>query len=287
MAALASDVDLLVLDEPTSGLDPLMESVFRDCIDEFRDEGHTVLLSSHILAEVEHLCDRVSIIRAGQVRRVGTLAELRHLTRTSITADLASVPDGLETLPGVHDVQIEETGSSFEVDTDPARRGAGRAAERRCAVAPEPATDARGALPAALRRPDRADEEAGDGDREPASSCARSCGETGGCYLWWGLGVALLYVQPGLERRRAVHHPGGVRPGRRRAWRERRAHRHGWSGPGAEHDRRPGDLAGGRLRGHLRRTDEHVHRRSAHPRRGGERTRRAAPRRAGRTVRRR
>src|SRR5512132_2648718 len=84
VAALAADVELLILDEPSSGLDPLMESVFQDCIDEFKDEGHSVLLSSHILAEVERLCDRVSIIRSGRAVEAGTLAELRHLTRTSV-----------------------------------------------------------------------------------------------------------------------------------------------------------------------------------------------------------
>src|SRR3954454_7350372 len=117
VAALAADVELLVLDEPTSGLDPLMESVFRDCVDEFRSRGGTVLLSSHILAEVERLCDRVSIIRAGRCVESGTLAELRHLTRTSISADLASTPQGLEGLPGVHDVRMENHRVHLEVDT--------------------------------------------------------------------------------------------------------------------------------------------------------------------------
>ncbi len=117
VAALASDVELLVLDEPTSGLDPLMESVFRDCVDEFRTDGHAVLLSSHILAEVEHLCDRVSIIRSGKCVESGSLAELRHLTRTSITADLESVPADLAGLPGVHNVQIEGHRVQLEVDT--------------------------------------------------------------------------------------------------------------------------------------------------------------------------
>ncbi len=117
VAALASDVELLLLDEPTSGLDPLMEAVFRDCIDEFRSAGHSVLLSSHILAEVEHLCDRVSIIRAGRCVESGTLAELRHLTRTSITADLAEVPRGIADLPGVHDVDIDNHRVHLEVDT--------------------------------------------------------------------------------------------------------------------------------------------------------------------------
>jgi ABC-2 type transport system ATP-binding protein len=117
VAALASDVELLVLDEPTSGLDPLMESVFRDCVNEFRTDGHAVLLSSHILAEVEHLCDRVSIIRSGRNVESGSLAELRHLTRTSITAHLASVPEGLDRLPGVHDVDIDGHRVQLEVDT--------------------------------------------------------------------------------------------------------------------------------------------------------------------------
>ncbi|CAI9414920.1 ABC transporter ATP-binding protein [Nocardioides sp. T2.26MG-1] len=117
VAALASDVELLLLDEPTSGLDPLMEAVFRDCIDDFRSEGHSVLLSSHILAEVEHLCDRVSIIRSGRCVESGTLAELRHLTRTSITADLATVPAGIADLPGVHDVDIDNHRVHLEVDT--------------------------------------------------------------------------------------------------------------------------------------------------------------------------
>jgi ABC-2 type transport system ATP-binding protein len=117
VAALASDVELLLLDEPTSGLDPLMEAVFRDCVDELRSEGHSVLLSSHILAEVEHLCDRVSIIRAGRCVESGTLAELRHLTRTSITADLATVPAGLADLSGVHDVDVDNHRVHLEVDT--------------------------------------------------------------------------------------------------------------------------------------------------------------------------
>src|SRR6266699_3179952 len=89
VAALASEVELLLLDEPTSGLDPLMEAVFRECIDEERQRGRTVLLSSHILAEVQAICDRVSIIRKGRTVETGTLAELRHLTRTSISAELA------------------------------------------------------------------------------------------------------------------------------------------------------------------------------------------------------
>jgi ABC-2 type transport system ATP-binding protein len=118
VAALSADVELLVLDEPTSGLDPLMESVFEDCVDEFKDEGHTVLLSSHILAEVERLCDRVSIIRAGRTVETGTLAELRHLTRTSVSAELGRAPTGLDALDGVHDLVVEGNRAIFEVDTE-------------------------------------------------------------------------------------------------------------------------------------------------------------------------
>ena len=116
VAALASDVELLLLDEPTSGLDPIMETVFESYVDDFRDRGGTVLLSSHILAEVERLCDRVSIIRSGRCVETGTLAELRHLTRTSISADLAAPPDALRGLPGVHDLQIDGNRARFEVE---------------------------------------------------------------------------------------------------------------------------------------------------------------------------
>jgi ABC-2 type transport system ATP-binding protein len=116
VAALASDVELLLLDEPTSGLDPLMEATFRQCIAEERQRGRTVLLSSHILAEVEALCDRVTIIRAGKTVESGTLAELRHLRRMSISAELASPPDGLAGLPGVHDVRVEGGRVRMEVE---------------------------------------------------------------------------------------------------------------------------------------------------------------------------
>jgi ABC-2 type transport system ATP-binding protein len=117
VAALSSDVELLVLDEPTSGLDPLMEAVFQDCINEERARGRTVLLSSHILAEVESLCDRVSIIRLGRTVETGTLSELRHLTRTSISAELAGPPNGLARHAGVHDLEVDGTHVKFDVDT--------------------------------------------------------------------------------------------------------------------------------------------------------------------------
>ncbi|NKQ54946.1 ABC transporter ATP-binding protein [Amycolatopsis sp. K13G38] len=117
VAALSSDVEMLVLDEPTSGLDPLMEATFQYAIQEEREKGRTVLLSSHILAEVEALCDRVSIIRTGRVVESGTLADLRHLTRTSITAELAGHPNGLSTLADVHDLKVEGTRVRFDVET--------------------------------------------------------------------------------------------------------------------------------------------------------------------------
>jgi len=118
VAALASDVELLILDEPTSGLDPLMESVFRDCIEEERPRGRTVLLSSHILSEVEHLCDRVSIIKDGHTVETGTLTELRHLTRTHIEAVLTGpVPADLGAVTGVHDLLVDRNQLTCEVDT--------------------------------------------------------------------------------------------------------------------------------------------------------------------------
>ncbi|UQA94505.1 ABC transporter ATP-binding protein [Streptomyces halobius] len=118
VAAFASKVDLLILDEPTSGLDPLMEGVFRDCVEQERDRGRTVLLSSHILSEVEALCDRVSIIRKGQTVESGSLGELRHLTRTFVTAELAGPPNGLTHLPGVHDLDVKGHRVKLQVDTD-------------------------------------------------------------------------------------------------------------------------------------------------------------------------
>ena len=118
IAALASDVELLLLDEPTSGLDPLMEAVFRSCIEEEKRRGRTVLLSSHILSEVEALCDRVTIVRLGQTVETGSLSDLRHLTRTSITAELDAPPRGLDQLPGVHDLDIAGDRLHCVVDTD-------------------------------------------------------------------------------------------------------------------------------------------------------------------------
>jgi ABC-2 type transport system ATP-binding protein len=118
IAALASEVELLLLDEPTAGLDPLMEATFRQVIREELQSQRTVLLSSHILAEVEALCERVSIIRAGRTVESGTLAELRHLTRTSVQAELAAPPDGLLELPGLHNLEVDGTRVRCQVDTD-------------------------------------------------------------------------------------------------------------------------------------------------------------------------
>jgi ABC-2 type transport system ATP-binding protein len=117
VSALASDVELLLLDEPTSGLDPLMEAQFREVIQEEHGNGRTVLLSSHILSEVEALCDRVSIIRDGAVVESGTLAQLRHLARTSVAAEVATVPAGLGDLPGVHDVVV--SGNRITASVEP------------------------------------------------------------------------------------------------------------------------------------------------------------------------
>ena len=118
IAALSSDVELLLLDEPTAGLDPLMESMFRTVINEWRDGGRSVLLSSHILAEAEALSDRLSIIRSGRVVETGTLAQLRHLRRTSVTAVLRSVPADLAALPGVHEVVVDGQTVTCQVDAD-------------------------------------------------------------------------------------------------------------------------------------------------------------------------
>ena len=115
IAALASDAELLLLDEPTAGLDPLMEAAFRDCVNDERHDGRTVLLSSHILSEAEALSDRVTIIRDGRAVETGTLAEMRHLTRDFVDAELAG-PISLDGVPGVHDLVVQGTHVRCEVD---------------------------------------------------------------------------------------------------------------------------------------------------------------------------
>lgn len=117
VAAFAVQSELLLLDEPTSGLDPLMESVFQRCVKEAKAEGKTILLSSHILAEVEALCNHVSIIRKGKIVESGTLSELRHLTRTTITIETVAPLEKLQ-LSGVHDITRDGTKWRFSVDSN-------------------------------------------------------------------------------------------------------------------------------------------------------------------------
>ena len=116
VAAFAADADLYILDEPTSGLDPLMELVFQECISEIKAAGKSVFLSSHILSEVEKLCDQVSIIRQGKIIESGSLQELRHLTRTQVRVETAQPIPNLTGIPGVHDVEKFEDGVTFHVD---------------------------------------------------------------------------------------------------------------------------------------------------------------------------
>ena len=116
ISAFSSNASLLLLDEPSSGLDPLMENVFQQCVAEARDRGVTVLLSSHILAETEVLCERVTIIRAGRTIESGSLASMRHLSRTSIKAEMIGDPGDLTRITGVEDVSID--GSTVHVQVD-------------------------------------------------------------------------------------------------------------------------------------------------------------------------
>ena len=118
VAALASRAELYLLDEPTSGLDPLMEAEFQRAVLELKLEGATVLLSSHILAEAEALSDRISIIRAGRVVQSGSLAELRHLTRTTVIAETAMPATDIAAVEGVHNPQFLDGRVTFDVDSD-------------------------------------------------------------------------------------------------------------------------------------------------------------------------
>jgi len=140
--ALAVEPELLVLDEPTSGLDPLMEAEFRACLAEEKAAGRTVLLSSHILSEVEEACDRVSIVRRGRVAESGTLAELRHLTRTLVSAEVERLPAGFDGFAGLHEVRVTELRAGEDGGAGGVRLDAWRelldallAAERRHGVA--------------------------------------------------------------------------------------------------------------------------------------------------------
>lgn len=118
VAALASRAELLILDEPTSGLDPLMEAAFTDCIQEIKKEGRSVLLSSHIFSEVEKLADTITIIKEGVTVESGTLAELRHLTRTHVSVILKKDADALRTIGGIHDFGAEGQHISFSLDNE-------------------------------------------------------------------------------------------------------------------------------------------------------------------------
>ena len=118
VAALASNAELFILDEPTSGLDPLMEAIFQDTIRELKDQGKTVLLSSHILAEAEALCDRITIIKDGVTVNTGTLADMRQLTRTSVKVDTVKPIRGLEAVSGLVNVRVEGTHAEFGVDSE-------------------------------------------------------------------------------------------------------------------------------------------------------------------------
>jgi ABC-2 type transport system ATP-binding protein len=122
VAAFCSDVELYLLDEPTSGLDPLMEAVFQDVVQELRVAGRSILLSSHILSEVEALCDRVTIIRAGRAAESGTFDELRHLTRTSVVVDTSAPLPSVAQWVGVHDVDVADTHAEFSVDPEELNR---------------------------------------------------------------------------------------------------------------------------------------------------------------------
>ncbi|GAA5346949.1 ABC-2 type transport system ATP-binding protein [Planifilum fimeticola] len=116
VAAFAQDADLYLLDEPTSGLDPLMERTFQECVREAKAEGKTVFLSSHILSEVEKLCDKVAIIRQGKIIEEGSLADLRHLTRMNVILRTKRPPDGLRELKGVHHLEERDGALNFQVD---------------------------------------------------------------------------------------------------------------------------------------------------------------------------
>ncbi len=144
VAALASNAELLLLDEPTSGLDPLMEAAFTESIREAKASGTSVLLSSHIFAEVEKLADRVTIIRDGAAVESGTIAQMRHLTRTEVTVVLDSAPDALAKMAGVHDLVVTQGRVAFSVDESamPAVLAAVAALRPRSFVANPPSLEA-------------------------------------------------------------------------------------------------------------------------------------------------
>jgi len=118
IAAFASEADLYILDEPTSGLDPLMEKVFQDCVMEVKNQGKSVFLSSHILSEVEKLCDKISIIRQGKIIESGSLRELRHLTRIQVFAETSNFASGVDKLDYIYNLEVDSNKYSFQVSAD-------------------------------------------------------------------------------------------------------------------------------------------------------------------------
>jgi len=118
ISAFASESDLYILDEPTSGLDPLMERIFQDYVQEFKKEGKSVFLSSHILSEVEKLCDKVAIIREGKIIDTGTLDKMRHLTRTKISVATRKPLSNIDSLKGIHNIQKKDGLWEFQVDSE-------------------------------------------------------------------------------------------------------------------------------------------------------------------------
>ncbi|MCL2813327.1 MAG: ABC transporter ATP-binding protein [Oscillospiraceae bacterium] len=118
IAAFASDADLYILDEPTSGLDPLMEQVFQGYVLELKKSGKGIFLSSHIMSEVEKLCDRIAIVREGVIVEKGTLAQMRHLTRVTMTIQTEKAIENLAALRGVHNITEDPGGITFQVDSD-------------------------------------------------------------------------------------------------------------------------------------------------------------------------
>lgn len=118
IAALATEAELYIFDEPTSGLDPLMEAVFQEEVKELKAAGKAIILSSHILSEVEKLADRVAVIRKGEIVETGTLDDLRHLTRYQYKVETEQEAVGLKELSSVHDLQIKENEATFQADSD-------------------------------------------------------------------------------------------------------------------------------------------------------------------------
>ncbi len=118
IAAFASEAKFYILDEPTSGLDPLMEKTFQQCVLEVKDEGKSVLLSSHILSEIEKLCEKISIIREGAIIETGTLNEMRHLTRTNLVVKSKQPLQSIENMKGIHNVVVQNGETSFQIDSE-------------------------------------------------------------------------------------------------------------------------------------------------------------------------